>query len=169
MSGPPQGPPPPPSSSGASTGSPFGRFPTQFLGLVAVLVAGVAAVSFSLSGGDGGNGAAPVPTPMSLAGTWQGGATLVGGDDPGSFDVGTRVRLEIRDDGTGTLRRGGCAGRLTPAPTMGGAALYDSTSAERGCPRRTRVLVMQVDSDTLRIQERRLDGSPLLNATLQRR
>ncbi len=159
MSAAPQGPPSPPSSGGAATGSPFGRFPTQFLGLVAVLVAGVAAVSFSMSGG--GGGASP-PKPTSLAGTWQGQASLVGGDE-------AQVRLEIRDDGTGTLRRAGCAGRLTPAQTMGGGALFDYSSAERGCPRRTQVSVTSVGADTLRLEERRLNGRPLLNATLQRR
>jgi hypothetical protein len=156
----PQGPPPPPSSGGAASGSPFGRFPTQFLGLIAVLVAGVAAVSFSMSG-DGGNSASP-PKPTSLAGTWQGQAALVGGDD-------ALVRLEIRDDGTGTLRRAGCAGRLTPAQTMSGTALFDYSSAERGCPRRTQVSVTSVDADTLRLEERRLNGRPLLDATLERR
>ena len=164
MSGPPQGPPPPPSSSGASTGSPFGRFPTQFLGVIAVLVAGVAAVSFSVAGG-GGNGASPpdvTPGNTSLAGTWQGEATIVGGDD-------ARLLLQIREDGTGTLRRAGCAGRLTPVQTMGGDALFDYTSSERGCPRRTQVSVTRVDADTLRLQERRLNGRPLLDATLRRR
>ena len=163
MSGPPQGPPPPPSSSGASTGSPFGRFPTQFLGVIAVLVAGVAAVSFSVAGGGGnGNGAAPVRTPTSLAGTWQGADTMDEGE-------AAPVWLEIRDDGTGTLRRAGCAGRLTPVQTMGGDALFNYTSSERGCPRRTQVSVTRIGADTLRLQERRLNGRPLLDATLRRR
>jgi hypothetical protein len=134
--------------------------------VIAVLVAGVAAVSFSVAGGGGNGSAPPEPTPTSLAGTWRGEATDAGG---GAGGGGPRVRLEIRDDGTGTLRRAGCAGRLTPAQTMGGAALFDYTSAERGCPRRTLVSIARVDADTLRLEERSLDGSPLLDATLRRR
>jgi hypothetical protein len=153
---PPEPPPPRPSTS------PFGRFPTQIVGVLAVLVAGVAAVSFSVSGGGGGSNAGPARTPMGLDGTWQGQASLVGGE-------AARLVLEIRDDGTGTLRRAGCVGRLTPAQTMGDAALFDYSSSERGCPRRTQVSVTQVDEDTLRLEERRLDGRPLLDATLRRR
>lgn len=152
---PPEPPPPRPSTS------PFGRFPTQIVGMLAVLVAGVAAVSFSMSGG---NNAAPPPDdePAGLEGTWQGQASIDAGE------VSPLV-LEIREDGTGTLRRAGCAGRLTPARTMGGAALFDYSSSERGCPRRTQVSVTQVDENTLRLEEWGVNGRSLLNATLQRR
>ena len=151
----PEPPPPRPSTS------PFGRFPTQIVGMLAVLVAGVAAVSFSMSGGGGGPTDAG-PQPAGLQGTWQGQASMAAGE------VSPLV-LEIHEDGTGTLRRAGCVGRLTPARTMGGAALFDYSSSERGCPRRAQVSLTQVDADTLRLEERSVNGRALLDATLQRR
>jgi hypothetical protein len=85
------------------------------VGLLAVLVAGVAAVGCGMSD----NPASPPDVePAGLEGTWHGQARLL---------------LELRDDGTGTLRRAGCGGRLT-----------------------------------LRLEERSVNGRPLLDATLRR-
>ena len=160
-----QGPPPPPQPSRPS-GSPFGRFLTSPVLLVGVVALVVGFATFRYVGDDGGGtgASAPMPTPgASLEGTWRGGATA------GVREI--RIRLELRDDGTGTLRRAGCAGTLTPAPTMGGAAVFDyeAASRERGCPRRTQVSVTQVDPETLRLEERLPDGRTLLEGTLRRR
>jgi hypothetical protein len=146
----PEPPPPPPS------GSPFGRFPTQLVGLVAVAVAGVAAVSFSMSGGGGGNAA---PPPSAITGTWEsipsGGAGGGGG-----------VELELSRSG-GTLSVGGCTGDLTPR-TEEAVFRYVDTSGKRDCPRVLRVDVSPVGRDTLRVEARRRGGRELFTETLRR-
>ena len=148
----PEPPPPPPS------GSPFGRFPTQLLGLVAVAAAGVAAVSFSMSGG-GGNSAGPPPA--GIAGTWE--------SLPSSNAGGGVVELELSRSG-GTLTAGGCSGELAPreSATNKGVFRYVDESGERGCPRVLRVDVSLAGRDKLRVEARRRGGRELFTETLRR-
>lgn len=157
MSAAPQGPPPPPSSGGAASGSPFGRFPTQLLGLVAVAAAGVAAVSFSMSG-DGGGAS---PPPAGIAGTWE--------SLPESNAGGGVVRLDLSRSG-GTLTAGGCSGDLTPRQrgTDEWVFRYVDDSGERDCPRVLRVDVSRAGRDTLRVEARRRGGRELFTETLRR-
>jgi hypothetical protein len=147
----PEPPPPPPS------GSPFGRFPTQLVGLVAVAAAGVAAVSFSMSGG--GNNAGPAPP--GITGTWE--------SVPASDAGGGVVQLELSRSG-GTLTAGGCTGELTPRGSGSGerAFRYVDTSGERGCPRVLRVDVSLAGRNTLRVEARRRGGRELFTETLRR-
>ena len=158
MSAAPQGPPPPPSSGGAATGSPFGRFPTQLLGLVAVAAAGIAAVSFSLSGG--GNNAAPVPS--GFTGSWQ---------SPGmGLDTSPLVTIDSTGE-RGTLTVGACTGSLRRVERASDPPVfaYTDTSGERGCPRRLRVTVSLADRDTLELDARRPGGRRHVSAKLRRR
>ena len=145
-------PPPPPPPSG----SPFGRFLTSpvLLGGVVALVLGFATLRY-IGGEDGGTSAAPAED--GLAGTWAATGTAL------------PYRLELADDGTGTLTRGGCTGSLAPRRTGAETAIlvYTDTSGERACPRRARVTVTLVDADTLRVVERR-GGRTLAPALLAR-
>ena len=147
----PEPPPPPPS------GSPFGRFPTQLLGLVAVAAAGVAAVSFSMSGG-GGNSAGPPAS--GLEGTWQSLPADAAGDE---------VQLELSRSG-GTLTAGRCSGDLKPRETGTDEWVfrYVDTSGDRACPQVLRVVVSLVDRDTLRVEAQRRGGRELSTETLMR-
>jgi hypothetical protein len=155
----PQGPPPPPSSGGAAAGSPFGRFPTQLLGLVAVLAAGVAAVSFSMSG-DGGNSAGPELS--RIAGTWS---------SPG---IGAEAAPQVSFDDTGqagTLMGGGCTGdlRLRERTSDTWVFAYTDESGERGCPRRLTVTVSLTGRDRLKIDAHRPGGRLYASETMRRR
>ncbi len=156
MSGPDtqQGPPPPPPPP---SGSPFGRFLTSPVLLVGGLALVVGFATFRYIGGDGGSSAGPEPTEEGLAGTWAATGTAL------------PFRLELADDGTGTLTRGPCTGTLAPVRAGGETATldYTDTSGEPACPRRARVRVTLVDADTLRIVERR-GGREAFRGTLTR-
>jgi hypothetical protein len=125
------------------------------VGLVAVAAAGVAAVSFSMSGGGGRNAA---PPPSAITGTWE--------SLPSSNAGGDIVQLELSRSG-GTLTASGCTGELTPR-TEEGVFRYVDTSGERGCPRVLRVDVSPAGRDTLRVEARRRGGRELFTETLRR-
>lgn len=134
--------------AGQPTGSPFGRFKTVVVGVMVAMVASAAALQYA---SDGGGGAPPPPDTIErgIVGSWTGEPTA-SGERP-------VVRLELADDGTGTLTRGRCAGTLAPVRAQQKRAVFDytDTSGRRGCPRRMRVRVTLVDEDTLRVVERR--------------
>jgi hypothetical protein len=136
-----QSPPPPPPPSG----SPFGRFLTSPVLLVGVIALVVGFAALRSVGKDGATSAEPVPGEEGLAGTWSATGTAL------------PVSLELADDGTGTLTRGGCTGSLAPVRAGAETAVlaYTDTSGEPECPRRTRIRVTLVDADTLRVVERR--------------
>jgi hypothetical protein len=148
-------PPPPPS------GSPFGRFLTAPVLMATALALVVSAVAVQFIPRDGSGGSAP-PKPTGIAGSWSGAVQTA---DAG----GGAVRLELEAIGTGTLTVGRCTGTLAPVRAGAETAIYvyTETSAERGCPRRSRVRVTLVDEDTLRFVQRRGDRT-LASATLQR-
>jgi hypothetical protein len=128
---------------------------------VVALVVGFATLRYV--GEDGGTSATPAET--GIAGSWDGETIRANANRDE-----TPVRLELDDDGTGTMTRGSCAGTL--APLRGGLEMavfdYTETSGERGCPRRTRVTVQLEDSSTLRFEERRRGGRPVASGTLRR-
>jgi hypothetical protein len=164
-----QGPPPPPPPP---SGSPFGRFLTSPVLLVGVLALVVGAATLSYVGGDdGGVGSgSPVPSPTStpgatttLAGRWEGEATIVGGE-------AVRVRLSLQTDGSGLMRRGRCAGSLAPTSVARDAAILAYTEARgRGsCPRQTEVSIALAGDGRLRFEERESGGRPYAAGTLRR-
>jgi hypothetical protein len=140
-------PPPPPQP----TGSPFGRFLTQPVFLVALLALMVSApvVALVLRGGDaGGRGGDHEP---AVVGTWAGSLA-------GSADVApVAVELTISSLEGGTMARGGCRGELTRRSSS--ARRYVFTYREQSdlprCPRRSTVIVEPLDDDRLRFEERR--------------
>jgi hypothetical protein len=124
---------------------------------VAVAAAGLAAVSFSLSGGGDNSG----PGPSGIAGTWE--------SLPDANAGGGVVQLELARSG-GTLTAGGCSGDLTPRErgSDDGVFRYVDTSGERGCPRVLTVDVSLAGRDTLRVEARRRGGRELFSETLRR-
>ena len=140
-------PAPPPS------GSPFGRFKTVVVGTMVAVVASVAAVQFAA---DGGGGSSSGQT--GIAGSWTATGTAL------------PIRLELDDDGSGTMAVGPCAGTLSPVRSTEQTAtlVYTETSGQRGCPRRSRVMVTLVGEDTLRFVQRRGDRM-IASGTLRRR
>lgn len=153
-----QAPPPPPPPP---SGSPFGRFLTAPVLMATALALVVSAVAVQFIPDDGGGGSA-APEPAGIAGTWSGEVMAAG-------IVRGPVRLELDDDGTGTMTRGRCTGSLAPLRAGAEAATfaYTEASGERGCPRRTRVSVTLVDEDTLRFVQRR-GGRTLASGRLAR-
>jgi hypothetical protein len=138
-------PPPPP------TGSPFGRFLTQPVFLVALLALIVSApiVALVLKGDDGGSAAAP-----TVLGDWSGPATAPNAEGP--VDVELTIRsLSGGDDGT--LTRGRCSGALTSRGRTGSGYLfaYEERADPEGCPRSAAVVVEPLAGDRLRFVERR--------------
>jgi hypothetical protein len=129
---------------------------------VVALVVGFATLRY-FGGEDGGTSATPAET--GIAGSWGGEAIRANAKRDE-----TPVRLELDDDGTGTMTRGSCAGTLAPLRAGLEMAVFDytETSGERGCPRRTRVTVELEDASTLRFEERRRGGLPVASGTLQR-
>jgi hypothetical protein len=115
-------------------------------------VASVAALQYAANDGGGGSSSGP-PAETGIAGTWTATGTAL------------PVRLELEDDGTGTLTVGPCTGTLerSGAETF----VYTETSGGRGCPQRSQVTVTLVDDDTLRFVQRRGDQT-LASGTLQR-
>lgn len=147
-------PPPPPPPSG----SPFGRFLTSPVLLVGVIALVVAFAGLRWVGYDGGGGATgPEPGDEGLAGTWAATGTAL------------PYRLELANDGTGTLTNGPCTGSLAPRRTDAETAVlvYTDTSGEPDCPQRARLTVTLVDADTLRVVERR-GGREEFSGTLTR-
>jgi hypothetical protein len=149
-----QSPPPPPPPR---SGSPFGRFLTSPVLLVGVIALVVGFTTFRYVDGDGGAGDAG-PASQGIAGSWE----SVPGAGAGGAPV---VRLELTRSG-GTLAIGSCKGELTPRGDD--VFAYRDTSGGRGCPRRMRVTVSQVDRDTLRVAVKRR-GIPSVSHTLERR
>jgi hypothetical protein len=143
------GPTPPPPS-----GTPFGRFKTVVVGIMVATVASVAALQYAAN--DGGGGSPTGPAETGIAGSWSATGT------------GLPVRLELEEDGTGTLTVGPCTGTLTPLRTGTETATFAYTGTSGGgCPRRSRVTVTLVDEDTLRFVQRRGERT-LTTGTLQR-
>ena len=156
--------PPPPPQSARPSGSPFGRFLTAPVLMGAALALVVSGIAFQFVSGDGDDnaGAPGDGAEYGIAGSWTG--------DPTATAEGPVVRLELEDDGTGTMTRGRCTGALAPFRVEQERALFDYTDASgrRGCPRRMRVRVTLVDADTLRVVERR-GGRTVSTETARRR
>jgi hypothetical protein len=126
--------------------------------LVGVIALVVGFATFRFIGEDGGGGATgPEPAEEGLAGTWSATGTAL------------PYRLELADDGSGTLTRGPCTGALAPRRTDAETAVlvYTDTSGEPDCPQRARLTVTLVDADTLRVVERR-GGREQFSGTLTR-
>jgi hypothetical protein len=125
---------------------------------VAVAAAGLAAISFSMSGGGGNNAG---PPPAGLAGSWE--------SIPESNAGGGVVQLELDRSG-GTLTATGCSGDLTPREIGSDEWVfrYVDTSGKRGCPRRLTVTASRA-GDTLELDARRPGGLPYVSGTLRRR
>jgi hypothetical protein len=160
-----QSPPPPPPPR---SGSPFGRFLTSPILVVALIALAVSIAVLAGSGGRGPGDAAPVETPghggvasTELQGVWTGPAETADG-------TAATVRLTIRPRG-GRLRRGGCRGSLQTLGVPGrdrAAFAYTEQTRRQACPAETRVTV-RLEQRILRIEET-LDGAPYLSGVLTR-
>lgn len=144
-------PPPPPQP----TGSPFGRFLTQPVFLVALLALIVAApiVALALKGDEGGSAAAPTEA-RAILGDWSGPATARNAAVP--VDVELTIRSLSGSD-AGTLTRGRCSGALASRGKTGRGYVfaYEEQADAEGCPRRATVVVEPLRDDRLRFVERR--------------
>ena len=160
QNGVPPPPPPPP------TGSPFGRFLTQPVFLVALvaLMISLPLVALSLEGGSSNSGPQGGGDALdAVQGRWSaipsgahGGVELVIRSGPGTSD--------------GRLTRFGgamCSGTLTYASTSGDTVVFDY--AERRdrdtCPARSTVEVTPLDGDRLRFVEKH-DGTVVADEVL---
>jgi hypothetical protein len=143
-------PPPPP------TGSPFGRFVTQPVFLVALLALMVSLPVVALAlRGDGGGASEPSDTPAVVAGEWAGPALGEGGAGGGVDAV--NIELTIDSGGDGTLAVGRCRGVLSSRRTRGRSLVfaYIGQGDRVGCPQRSTVGVTPLPGDRLRIEQRR--------------
>jgi hypothetical protein len=141
-------PPPPP------TGSPFGRFLTQPVFLVALLALIVAApiAALALKGGDGSTAAAPAGPPVARH--WAGKASAP--NAVRALDVELTIR-SLSGGEDGTLTRGRCSGtlRFRDKAGAGYAFAYEERADRLSCPRRATVVVEPLSTDRLRFVERR--------------
>ena len=168
----------PPPQPPPRSGSPFGRFLTSPVLVVALLALVVGFATFRSIGSDGGDassGGGPTPgdsgaAPSELQGVWTGPATTAAGGT-------VTVRLTIGRD-RGRMRRAACRGRLRPLGVPGddrAAFEYTERSRKRACPRQTRVTVLLVDDGTVPVDdemlrlEETLDGATYLTGTLTKR
>jgi hypothetical protein len=143
-------PPPPP------TGSPFGRFLTQPVFLVALLALMVSLPLVALAVGGGGQDAgAPQPSedPESVVGTWDGATT--------GARSGVVIELDVHSDDAGTLTRRyeavTCSGTLRRRATTRDTVTFDYVERlhPRRCPRRSTVALTPLSGDRLRFEESR--------------
>jgi hypothetical protein len=142
-------PPPPP------TGSPFGRFLTQPVFLVALLALMVSLPLVALALNGGGDAAAPQSGDASgeVVGTWAGATT--------GARSGVVIELDVHSDDAGTLTRRyeavTCSGTLRRRATTGDTVTFDYVERlhPRRCPRRSTVALTPLSGDRLRFEESR--------------
>jgi hypothetical protein len=139
-------PPPPPPPSG----SPFGRFLTQPVFLVALLALMVSVPVIALALNDGGGGTAASPPQSAVVGDWAGPA--VAPDAEGPVEVELTIR-SLRGGDDGTFLRGRCGGVLSHRGDLE-FSYVEQRDPDR-CPRRSTVVVTPVGDDRLRFEERR--------------
>jgi hypothetical protein len=146
-------PPPPPPPSG----SPFGRFLTQPVFLVALvaLMISLPIVALAINGGE--HTASPPGDEPAVVGSWAGAtAGVVGGHVAISLDVRS---LDGGDDGTLTRRYEAltCRGTLRHRATTAGGATFDYVERlhPRRCPRRSTVELTPLSDGSLRFREQR--------------
>jgi hypothetical protein len=143
-------PPPPP------TGSPFGRFLTQPVFLVALvaLMISLPLVALSLEGGSNNSGPQSVDEPLDLV---QGRWSAIPSDAHGGVDLVIRSGPGA-DDGRLT-RFGGplCSGTLTYVTTSGDTVVFDYAERRNRdvCPARSTVELTPLGGDRLRFVEKR--------------
>jgi hypothetical protein len=161
QNGAPPPPPPPPS------GSPFGRFLTQPVFLVALLALMISlpVVALSLKG-DGGDAASPPQS--SVVGTWAGAVTGANADGH------VAIQLDVRSDDDGTLTRRyesvTCRGTLRRRSTSGDEVTFDYVEQlhPRRCRQRSTVVLTPLADDMLRLRELR-GGRVVTEAVLRPR
>jgi hypothetical protein len=145
------GPPPPPPPP---RGSPFGRFLTQPVFLVALLALMVSlpVIALSLNRGNGGTAASP-PRP-AVVGDWEG--PVVAPNASMAVEIDLTIR-SLRGEDDGTLTQGLCSGVLSHRrkTARGFVFSYVEQRDPTGCPARSTVVVEPVGDDRLRFEERR--------------